>query len=74
MKRLAAAMHAHDIGRAVAAALHAGRTEAAVVHDEGGARLPAQQLHLIVHAEAAALRCPPRPSPRAARSGGTGSG
>ena len=57
--RLAAAVHAHHVGRAVAAAPHARRAEAAVVHDERGARLAAQQLHLVVHAEAAALRARP---------------
>src|SRR5262249_48612425 len=49
-------MHADHVGRAVTAAQHARWPEAAVVHDEGGARLAAQQLHLVVHAEAAALR------------------
>ncbi len=32
----------------------AGRAEAAVIHDEGGAGLAAQQFHLVVDAEAAA--------------------
>src|SRR5262245_36071643 len=48
-------MHAHDIGCAVHATLYARRAEAAVVHHEGRARLSAQQLDLVVDAEAAAL-------------------
>ena len=44
-----------DVAAALAAALNAWRTEAAVIHDEGRARLAAQELDLIVHAEAAAV-------------------
>ena len=66
----ARAVDAHNIRRAVHAAPHAGRAEAAVVHDEGGARFAAQQLHLVVDAEAAAVPRPRRPSLRAAQSGG----
>ena len=50
----AVAVDAHDVGCAVRPAQHARRTETAVVHHEGGARVAAQQLHLVVHAEAAA--------------------
>ena len=44
-----------DIDHAVLAAEHALRTGAAVIHDEGGARLAAQQLHLVGEPEAAAM-------------------
>src|SRR5690606_38514228 len=49
-----AAVDAHTVRRAVAAAERALRADAAVVHDEGGARLAASQAHRIVDAEAAA--------------------
>ena len=61
-------------GRAVLAAERALRAEAAVVHDEGGAGVAAQELDLVVEAEAAAVARRRRRSPRAGRSGGRAPG
>src|SRR5690606_39672604 len=53
--RLAVPEHDHLVDGAVASTQNALRPETAVVHDEGGPRLSAQQLHLIGQAEAGAM-------------------
>ena len=53
--RRSLAVHAHHVGRAFPALLRARGAEAAMVHDEGGTRLAAPELHLVMHAEAAPL-------------------
>ena len=61
--RLTVAVDRHRVDRAVGAAVRALRPEAAMIHDEGRARLAAQELHLVGEAEAAAvLSAPPEPS------------